>query len=165
MRPSFFFFLLFFLLSSSISTVNAKYKMGGKKGPVKSSDQKRKAQKERSGKGEISHIRPGSETDKNVIERLSRRYDIKPGRLEYLRKINQDYDEIVPALIVARESNVEVEDIVKLRMDGHSWHDIAAKSDIKLKPLNKQVIEELEIINIMQTGQTETGPSNRLRGR
>jgi len=162
-RPSFFFFLLFFLISSGISIGDARYKMGGKKGPVKSGLQKRKIKNERRTNREIPIIRPGSEMDKNVIERLSNRFEISPRRLELLRKNKQDYDEIVPALIVARESNVEVEDIVKLRMDGHSWHDIAAKKDINLKPLNKQVIEELEIINLMQDG--ETVPSNRLRGK
>jgi len=163
MKPGLFFFLLFFLVSSGISIADARYKMGGKKGPIKSGAQKRNVKKERRGKREIPIIRRGSETDKNVIERLSRRYQITSSRLEYLRKIGQDYEEIVPALIVARESNVEVEDIVKLRRDGHSWHDIAGEKDIKLKPLNKQVIEELEIINLMQSG--ETGPSDRLRGR
>jgi hypothetical protein len=81
-----------------------------------------------------------------VLQSLSQRYKVPVDRLQYYRSLHFGYNEIVPALIVAKQAQAEVGRVLKLRMDGKSWDDIAQSFFIELKPLNQEVSEVLKPI-------------------
>src|SRR5262249_26975557 len=87
---------------------------------------------------------PGSEA--SVLKNLSDRFEIPIDRLVYFRRLHDGYEEIVPALIVAREAQVEAGKILKLRMEGQTWKTIADSYSIDLKPLNEEVLSVLDPI-------------------
>ncbi len=90
--------------------------------------------------------REAFDDEQPVLQNLSEKFDISVERLRYLRGIHNGYEEIVPALIVAREAKVEVGRILKDRMNGKAWKFIAHLYLVDLKPLNEEVIDLLKPI-------------------
>lgn len=120
--------------------LEANYKMGTNR-PVKTS----KTTATKSSKQQPQqHSAIVDETP--VLNDLSQRFSVKVERLRYYRDLKNGYEELVPALIVAREAQVEIGQVLQSRMEGESWNDIAARHSIELKPLNAEVVEILEPI-------------------
>jgi hypothetical protein len=78
-----------------------------------------------------------------VIRHLSSRYSIGEDKLQYFRSLHFGYEEIVPALIVAQDAQVEPGKVLDSRIKGKTWKNIADDYFIDLKPLNKKVLDEL----------------------
>lgn len=84
----------------------------------------------------ISHANP----EEMALAELSNEFSIPTERLEYFRRLHHGYEEIVPALVIAREAQVEPGQVLQLRVENQSWKDIAARYHIELKPLNEEVL-------------------------
>jgi hypothetical protein len=126
-------FLAFFTLMMIGSAAFAGYTMGDKK-PLK------KAKKTTA----VKRSSPSDETQ--VLNALSQRFNVDVEKLRYFRSLKNGYEEIVPALIVAREAQVEIGKILQARMEDQTWKEIAEAHSIELKPLNTEVVEILEPI-------------------
>ena len=126
----------------------AGYRMGSDQTPVKSNQGPSSAaglEKTR----RIAFPPPGQkkeDPEKRVMADLSKRYGIPIEKLQYFRSVHFGYEDIVPALIVAREAQVEPGRILKMRMDQKQWKDIAAEFSVDLKPLNDEVLSVLKPI-------------------
>jgi hypothetical protein len=119
----------------------AGYKMGDKR-PVRTGNAPAKS-------APVGH-KPkhmGSAADEtSVLMDLSQRFNVDEEKLQYFRSLKHGYEELVPALVVAREAQVEIGKVLKSRTDGQSWKEIADSYSIELKPLNTEVMELLEPI-------------------
>lgn len=137
MKISLVLFLFFVFLVSMGSASQAAYKMGQKK-PVRL---ERRASYSDSKKP--SGERAAVVDEEAILTDLARQYGVQKDQLLYFRQLRHGYEEIIPALIVARESQVEVGRILDHRVNGQMWKDIAQRYDVDLKPLNKEVLDVL----------------------
>ncbi len=150
-------FLFAFLMISNAGFSIAAYKMG-EAAPVKVSDAPTQPDADNNPTINTAANRKannvafpkkdgaGSNPELPVIDALSERYKVSPERLQYYRSLHFGYEEIVPSLVVAKQAQVEVGRVLKLRMDGKTWDAIAQSFYIDLKPLNKEVGEVLKPI-------------------
>lgn len=134
---------LMFALFTFASQSFARYKMGTER-PVSSQRKAslKKTQKIKFSGGEHEMRRRESE----VLDGLSKTYDLPVDRLRYFRDLRHGYEEIVPSLIIAREAQIEPGRVLKLRMEGESWKTIADSFSVELQPLNREVLDVLKPI-------------------
>jgi hypothetical protein len=88
----------------------------------------------------------GTNPEIPIIASLSDRFNIPTERLQYYRSLHFGYEELVPALVIAKQAQAEVGRVLKLRMGGLGWDAIATSFFIDLKPLNSTVDEVLKPI-------------------
>jgi hypothetical protein len=107
---------------------HAAYKMGGNRPVQKSKD-----------------VRSTSTVidETPYLKDLSRIYSVDMERLRYYRSQKNGYEELVPALVVAREGQVDLGRVLSARMEGRTWKEIAARHSVDLKPLNDEVLSVL----------------------
>jgi hypothetical protein len=131
----------------------------GETRPVKSGDGPRRSSKRNAAFPAVGSRR--TDPEGAALERLSLRFEVPIERLQYFRRLRHGYEEIVPALIVAREAQVEAGRVLKSRMAGDTWKQIAESFSIDLKPLNEEVIEVLKPLrkNLSKEALTER-PAN-----
>jgi len=125
--------LILFLTTFS----QAGYRMGSKK-PQKTRSHPQK-----------EHDRAESRITTNendTLRRLSIQFDIDQEELEYYRGLNHGYNQLIAALVVSREANVGLDEVLEYRVEGKSWTEIEELLRIDLRYLNKKVVSILKPI-------------------
>jgi len=90
---------------------------------------------------------PKKNPEGDAIKKLSVLYDIGEDRLRYFRDLHHGYSDIVPALIIARDAEVEPGRVIKMRDEGQLWPDIAKGFFVDTKRVDQesaQVLKELK---------------------
>lgn len=129
---------LIFLLTIP-QLAHARYRMGEDK-PISAGEAPRKAKTSR------QRAAPRTDGELTVQEFLANRFSVPQKKIAEFRKKRNGYEEIVPALIVARQAQVAPDRILEMRAEGTPWNAIAKTFEVDLKPLNREVIDVLEPI-------------------
>jgi hypothetical protein len=109
--------LLAFLIAAALAGgAQATYKMGTA-APVKV---KKKSTVKHAPFPEAS--KPNPEID--VLKNLSEKFSVPAEQLSYYRKLRYGYEELVPSLVVAREAQVEIGRVLKMRDEKKTWQQI-----------------------------------------
>ena len=90
---------------------------------------------------------PKGNPERDAIKMLSDRYAFPVPRLQYLRDLHHGYADIVPALIVAREAQVEPGRVIKMRDEGQMWPTIAKGFSVSPEIVDQEsssVLKELK---------------------
>lgn len=96
--------------------------------------------------------------ESEVIFDLSRRFGIAVERIRYLRNVRWGYNDLVRALIIARESQVEPGRLLKLRLAGSTWESIA---DGVFVSATKMEREARELINAIRVSLPEAAVTEK----
>lgn len=139
--------VLFMSLVIMLGAGHAGYKMG-ENGAVKKDEPKQQQRRAPSLK-EMQKIKfpaPGErkeDPEDAVIADLSHTYAIGEDKIRYFRGLHHGYDEIVRALIVAKDAQVEAGRILSMRVDGKSWETITTAFFVDAKDFNKEAADVL----------------------
>ncbi|MFN0118711.1 MAG: hypothetical protein ACKVQC_10545 [Elusimicrobiota bacterium] len=94
----------------------------------------------------VSHFQKNVQTfkdEKEVILNLSNQFSLSVDRIRYFRNINFGYAEIVPALVLAREAQIEPGKVLSARMEGKSWKNISKNFFVDFDNISKEVSDIL----------------------
>ncbi len=152
-----FRFVIFSVITLGFLPLNATYKMG-------SSDPVRVHKKSSASKMDSSDFSSTHKTDpeKDALKNISEKFGISVDRLHYYRQLHYGYEELVPALVIARDAQVEEGRVLKMKTDGMPWKGIVDYFSLNFENFNKETNDVLSPLRktLSKTALTET-PKNR----
>ncbi|OVE76116.1 hypothetical protein BVX98_06455 [bacterium F11] len=80
------------------------------------------------------------------LKTLNQRYNVGLDKLQYWRRLHHGYEEIIKAIIISKEAQVEVGRVLQKRIQGQEWKELANQFFVDPKELNgetKNVLKSL----------------------
>ncbi len=81
-----------------------------------------------------------------VLADLSKRFSVPVDQLSYYRKIHYGYNELVPAMVIARDAQVEIGRVLKMKSSGKKWQQITESFSVDPNAVSQESERVLKTI-------------------